>query len=255
MKMVKDIAIEVDGLTIKGQLHLPVKKRPSTHPTVCICHGIPADKPGPTSEGYPLLAEKLSREGFAALIFNFRGTRTSGGNLGLPGWTRDLKGIIDYLFTAPEVDKSHLSLLGFSAGAAVAIHAASQDSRISCIASCASPANFSSITEADRPQAVIDHFRNIGTIRDDIFPPSIEEWLDGFRQIKPVMYVSDITPKPLLLIHGNCDDVVPLKHAYELYEKAKEPKHLIIVDGAKHRLRDDDRAMAIVIDWLKSHCL
>ena len=33
------------------------------------------------------------------------------------------------------------------------------------------------------------------------------------------------------------------------------PKQIIIVDGAEHRLRQNDRAMAIVIDWLKSQLL
>ncbi len=28
---------------------------------------------------------------------------------------------------------------------------------------------------------------------------------------------------------------------------------IIIIDGAEHRLRQNDRAMATVIDWLKSH--
>ncbi len=28
---------------------------------------------------------------------------------------------------------------------------------------------------------------------------------------------------------------------------------IIIIDGAEHRLRQNDREMAIVIDWLKSH--
>ena len=252
--MVKDVIVEVDGLKLWGQLYLPGESRHTTYPAVCICHGIPAEKPEPR-KGYPLLAEMLCREGFATLIFNFRGTGASNGNLDLLGWTRDLRAVINYLFALPEVDKSRISLLGFSAGGAVSIYAASQDSRVACVTSCASPAEFSSITEADNPQAVIDNFRSIGTVRDDDFPVSLEEWLDGFRQIKPVTHIAGISPKPLLLIHGNCDETVPVKHAYELYERAKEPKHLIIIDGVGHRLRGNDRAMAIVIDWLKSQCI
>ncbi len=48
------------------------------------------------------------------LIFNFRGTGASGGNLDILGWARDLIAAIDYLWSLSEVDKSHLSLLGFS---------------------------------------------------------------------------------------------------------------------------------------------
>ncbi len=249
--IIKSVALEVDGLKISGQLYLPEGGQ-APYPTVGICHGIPTEKPDPSNKGYPPFAERICHQGFAVLIFNFRGTGTSGGNFDILGWTRDLKAAIDYLFTQPDVDKSRLSLLGFSGGAAVSIYVASADSRVSCVAACACPAEFTFITEVDNPQSVIDHFRNIGTIRDKDFPHSTEEWLNGFRLVSPVKYVAGIAPRPLLLVHGNQDDMVPLTDAYKLYDKAGEPKQIIIIDGAGHRLRQNERAMAIVIDWLKS---
>ncbi len=65
--------------------------------------------------------------------------------------------------------------------------------------------------------------------------------------------MAEIAPRPLLLVHGSEDEVVGVTHAHKLYGRAGEPKQIIIIDGAGHRLRQDDRAMAIVIDWLKSH--
>lgn len=249
----KAVVLEVEGINISGQLYLPTDKAP--YPTVCVCHGIPARVPDPgEARGYPLVAERICREGFAVLIFNFRGTGASGGNLDVLGWTRDLKVVIDYLCTLPEVDKSRLSLLGFSGGAAVSVYVASQDSRVSCVAACACPAEFTFITEVDEPWSVIDHFRSIGAIRDEDFPQSTEEWLNDFRLVRPVEYVAGIAPRPLLLVHGSKDETVDMSHAYRLYDKAGEPKQIIVVDGAGHRLRQDDRAMAIVIDWLKSRC-
>ncbi len=249
----KAVVLEVEGINISGQLYLPIDKAP--YPAVCVCHGIPARAPDSEEDrGYPLVAERICREGFAVLFFNFRGTGASGGNLDVLGWTRDLKVVIDYLCTLPDVDKSRLSLLGFSGGAAVSVYVASQDSRVSCVATCACPAEFTFITEADEPQSVIDHFRSIGAIRDEGFPRSAEEWLNDFRLVRPVEYVAGIAPRPLLLVHGSKDETVDMSHAYRLYDKAGEPKQMIVVDGAGHRLRQDDRAMAIVIDWLKSQC-
>jgi len=249
----KAVVLEVEGINISGQLYLPTDKAP--YPTVCVCHGIPARVPDPgEARGYPLVAERICREGFAVLIFNFRGTGASGGNLDVLGWTRDLKVVIDYLCTLPEVDKSRLSLLGFSGGVAVSVYVASQDSRVSCVAACACPAEFTFITEADEPRSVIDHFRSTGAIRDEDFPQSAEEWLNDFRLVRPVEYVAGIAPRPLLLVHGSKDETVDMSHAYRLYDKAGEPKQMIVVDGAGHKLRQDDRAMAIVIDWLKSQC-
>ena len=248
----KAVTLDVEGITITGQLYLPDEK--ARYPVVCICHGIPASLPEPDNEGYPLLAERICQENFAVLIFNFRGTGASGGNFDILGWTRDLKAAIDYLCALSQVDKSHLSLLGFSGGAAVAIYVASQDSRVSCVAACACPAEFTFLAEVDKPQSAVEHFRGIGTIRDGGFPESAEAWLDGFRLVRPVEYVAGIAPTPLLLVHGSGDETVDIRDAYRLYEKAGEPKHIIVVSGAGHGLRQDEKAVAIAIDWLKSQC-
>jgi len=250
----RTVALEVDGSRIAGQLYLPGRGDPTPYPTVCLCHGIPSGNPDPGDRGYPLLAEKIRHEGLAAFFFNFRGTGVSGGNLDILGWTRDLKAAIDYLCTLPEVDRSHLSLLGFSGGAAVSICVASYDTRISSVITCACPAEFTFLSKVDNPSSVIDHFRSIGVIRDKDFPHSAEEWLNGFRLVSPIKSVAGIAPRPLLLVHGNRDETVDISHAYKLYARAGEPKQIIIVDGAGHGLRQNNRAMAIVMDWLKSGC-
>ncbi len=249
------VTLEVEGLKIVGQLYLPGGDDQTPYHTVCVCHGIPSgNPPDPSDGGYPLLAERICHEGLVVFIFNFRGTGVSGGNLDMLGWARDLKAAIDYLCTLPEVDRSHLSLLGFSGGAAVSIHVASRDTRISSVVACACPAEFTFLTNIGNPSSVIDRFYRIGVIRDKDFPPSVEEWINGFGLISPIKYIAGIAPRPLLLVHGNNDETVDVSHAYKLYARAREPKQIIIVDGAGHRLRQDDRAMAIVIDWLKSQC-
>lgn len=248
----KEIILEVDGITLSGQLYLPPDRMPC--PVVCVCHGIPAGVPESDDQGYPRLAERISQEGFAVFIFNFRGTGASGGSLDILGWTRDLKAVIDYLCTLPEVDRSCLWLLGFSGGAAVSIYVAAQDKRISGVAACACPADFSFIIEKVEPQSLLAHFRSVGAVREESFPHSVEEWISGFKLVCPIEYVARIAPRPLLLVHGNRDETVDISHAYRLFEKAGEPKQMIIVDGGAHKLRQDDRAMSIVIDWLKSQC-
>jgi len=246
----KPVTLEVDGINIAGQLYLPEGDGP--YPTVCACHGIPAGIPDPTDRGYASLAEKISPHGFAVLIFNFRGTGASGGNLDMLGWTRDLKAVIDYLYALPQLDNTYLSLLGFSGGAAVSVYLAAEDKRVSSVVACACPAEFNLFTRGSKPQSLIDHFREIGAIRDDSFPSSTREWLDGFEIVKPVDYIDRIAPRPLLLVHGSQDETVDISHARRLYAKAGHPKQLAIVEGAGHRLRHSEEAMSIVIDWLKA---
>lgn len=248
---IEPVSLEVDGINITGKLYLPGGKMP--YPTVCACHGIPAAIPDPSDRGYGLLAEKISGHGFAVFIFNFRGAGASGGNLDMPGWTRDLMAVIDYLYALPQLDSSFLSLLGFSAGAAVSVYLAAEDYRISSVVACACPAEFDFFTRNDNSRSLIDHYREIGAIRDDDFPSSVQEWRNGFEIVKPIDYIARISPRPLLLVHGSRDETVDISHARRLYDRAGQPKQLAIIEGAGHRLRHSEQAMAIVIDWLKSH--
>ena len=251
----KDIAFISDGLRLSGQLYFPDRK--PLYPAVCICHGIPNDSAAAITpvkdRSYTATAEMICNEGFAVMIFNFRGTGSSEGNFDMLGWTTDLKAAIRYLWAQDEIRRTTVALLGFSGGAAASICVAAEDKRVSAVAACASPAEFESFfMKHDGPDPVIKHYREVGIIRDDDFPPSPQEWLDNFSQVRPVDCVAGISPAPLLIVHGTADDMVDVSHAHSIYEKAGDPKKLAIVDGVGHGIRHDEGAMKIVVDWLKS---
>ena len=207
--------------------------------------------PDPSDRGYPLLAERFSNEGFVSFIFNFRGTGESEGNFDMPGWTRDLKAAIDYLFQLDYVDKSRLSLMGFSGGAMASVYCAANDKRVSSVVACACPARFFDISEFSRIEEFLAYCREVGIIRDSSFPPSVEKWARGFDEVRPIEWIHKISPRPLLIIHGESDQTVPLSHARELYRKAKEPKEISIIPGAEHKLRLSEPAMNTALAWLK----
>ena len=247
----EEVHLEADGLRLAGELRIP---SPDVYPALCICHGIPATPPDPNDRGYALLAERFCRAGFVTLIFNFRGTGKSQGNLDLPGWSRDLRAALDFLCKVNGVDKARLCLLGFSGGAAVSVHVAAHDARVSSVVTCACPADFNSLYEQQAPRDAIERFRQIGAIRDKNFPPSVEEWQRGFETVTPMNWIDRISPRPLLLVHGGADEVIPLEHARRLYGKAKQPKELKVIPGGKHRLRLEEVAMDFVLERLKARC-
>ncbi|MEE8470791.1 MAG: alpha/beta fold hydrolase [Dehalococcoidia bacterium] len=246
----KRISLEVDGLQLAAQIHMPGGRGP--HPTLCICHGVPAGRtPDPSDGGYPLLAERFCGEGFAVLIFNFRGAGESEGNFDILGWTRDLEAATVYLCQLDEVDKSRLSVMGFSGGAMASIYRAAKDRRISSLVSCACPARFFDIADFSRIEEFLEHCHRIGIIRDRKFPPSLAGWARGFEKVRPIKWVQSISPRPILIVHGDCDQTVDPSHAWDLYHKAKAPKDISIIKGGEHKLRLSEPAMSTALSWLK----
>jgi dipeptidyl aminopeptidase/acylaminoacyl peptidase len=245
------VILSVDEIMLAGEVFLP-DDCSGCYPAVCLCHGIPAVPYSPQEKGgYPELAARFCRAGFAALVFNFRGCGPSQGNIDMPGWTRDLKAAIDFLYMLPEVDRGRIYLLGSSGGAAVSIYAAAHDKRVGGVATLACPAEFDFMAGGRTVDSLIDRFRDIGIIRDPDFPSPVDKWLEGFSQVAPVKHIGKIAPRPLLLVHGDSDDVVPIEHAERLYTEAGRPREKVILPGAGHRLRQDERAIAAVMPWLQ----
>jgi fermentation-respiration switch protein FrsA (DUF1100 family) len=244
------VLLTADELMLSGEVFFPSDCN-QPRPAVCICHGIPAVPYNPAERGgYPELAARFCQAGFIALIFNFRGCGPSQGNIDLPGWTSDLAAAMDFLDMLPEVDKRRIALLGSSAGAAVSVYTAAHDKRIAAVALLACPAEFDFLHAGFTTGSIIEQFRAIGIIRDAGFPPSVEKWFDGFRQVRPLDCVDKIAPRPLLIIHGDRDETVPVGHAERLYAAAGDPKEKLIIPGGVHRLRMDERAVAAAQEWL-----
>ena len=42
------------------------------------------------------------------------------------------------------------------------------------------------------------------------------------------------TAKPKFLVHGGLDELIPVKEMWAFYAKLKEPKELVVIDGATH---------------------
>ncbi|UCG84499.1 MAG: alpha/beta fold hydrolase [Dehalococcoidia bacterium] len=242
--------IEVDGLRLNAEVHYPGGLGP--HPALCICHGVPAKRtPDPTDRGYGLLAEKYSSHGFVTLIFNFRGSGESEGNFDIVGWTRDLKAATDYLYDLDKIDRSRLSLMGFSGGAATVIYCAARDQRVSSVVSCACPARFFDISEFSMIEEFLGNCRQVGIIRDSDFPPSVEEWAQGFAEVSPLNWIDRIAPRPIFIVHGANDETINPSHAQRLYEKAGKPKDIAIMEGGVHKLRLSEAAVDAALSWLK----
>ena len=65
-----------------------------------------------------------------------------------------------------------------------------------------------------------------------------------------------IAPKPLLLVHGELDRRLPPACSRYVYERAGEPKELVVLQGAKHSLRQRrEELRQLVREWLVARLL
>jgi fermentation-respiration switch protein FrsA (DUF1100 family) len=214
-----------------------------------ICHGFPAGQspPGAPDRGYQQLADRLAADaGWTCMAINFRGTGDSTGNFSLGGWLEDLQVAVDVMAGVPGVDG--VWLCGFAAGGALAVCAAGEDPRVRGVASFSAPADFAD--RASDPRRFVASARSVGLIRDPAFPPDLEAWARELREIRPLALMAKIPPRPVLLVHGAADEVVPVLDARALADAADASVELRVLAGAGHRLRNDPRAIALLIGWL-----
>ena len=244
------IAVPQDGVTLSAYLAQPAPSAAgrNRHGLV-LCHGFPVEENDATmtSRGYDELADRVAADtGWMVLSFSFRGIAQSTGNFSIGGWLTDLKTAIEALLSRPSVDG--IWLCGFAAGGALALCAAGEDPRINGVASFAAPADFGERAADARRFAA--QARAVGVIHDPDFPPDLEEWARELREIRPLGLIGKIPPRPILLVHGASDEVVPVMDSRALADAAHGQVELRVLAGAAHRLGHDPRAIAILIGWL-----
>jgi uncharacterized protein len=219
---------------------------------VVLSHGFPeaGQTAGAPSSGYPQLATRLAAEtGATVLTFDFRGTGESEGDFSLRGWRADLAAGAQMLKAVPGIER--IWLVGFAIGGTLSMCEAADDPSVAGVAALAPPAEF-----ADRggdPRRFVAQARAAGVIRTRGFPSDPSAWARELREVHPMQLVAKIPPRPLLIVHGANDDIVPLTDARELVDAANDSAELRVLAGAGHMLLHDPRAIALLLGWFDRH--
>ena len=222
-----------DAIRISGWFFTAAASGPA--PTVVLCHGIWTGR----RECLPL-ALRFREAGYNVLCFDFRAHGLSDGRFTSVGHheTNDVLGAVDYLKSRPEVDSSRIGVVGFSMGAAASIQAAARSQDIAAIVADSAYADF---LDAARYS-----FRLVTRVPHFPMAPVAMRWakwivnVDAAR-MRPVDAIGRIAPRPVLIAHGELDEIVPVRHAMTLFQAADEPKELWIAPGAHHvGARDTD---------------
>ena len=186
--------------------------------TIVHCHG---NAQNMTSHW--LFAEFLPRKQFNLFVFDYRGYGKSEGSVGRAGTVEDAQAALDYVFGRADVDAERVALFGQSLGGAIATVVAAQDKRVKALFIDSA---FSSY------QSEAAHVLR-GNPLTYLFSWPLSRMLirPGYD---PIDHIASVSPRPVLIIHGTEDPVVPHEMSRELHEAAGEPKEVWIVDGAGH---------------------
>ena len=219
-------------------------------PGMILCHGFPI---GPldarrSAGTFPQLIDRIAHDlGYAAMTFNFRGTGTSTGDFSLQGWVDDLRTAIDYLIDETDADRRGT---GRDQHRRVDRDLRRRPTtRASRAAALLEPTG--RLRRLGRQPAAVPRARSRRSARSRTpgFPSSSEEWTRAFRRFRPTDAARRFAPRPLMVMHGEDDERVPVADGRQL-ATSHGSAELSLFPGAGHRLRHDPRAVAVLLGWL-----
>jgi len=116
------------GDEIEAWLYLPEGDGP--HPVVVLAHGFAGIKAG----GLAPFAERFCREGFAAVVFDYRQWGGSSGQprdeVSVPRQREDYRTVIDWAVAHPDIDATRIFIWGTSFSGLHAVEIAATDARL-----------------------------------------------------------------------------------------------------------------------------
>ncbi len=120
-------------IMLEGVWHFPQGSGP--FPAVIVCHPHPLHGGNMSNNMVFAICQALALNEIAALRFNFRGVRNSGGEFG-GGATEqeDVRAALALALATPNIDPERIGLAGYSFGGGVALPVAAQDERVKMLA-------------------------------------------------------------------------------------------------------------------------
>jgi len=259
--MEKPVTFENNGQQLIGILHVPdVLHSREKSPAIAMFHGFTGNK----TEAHRLFvqaARNLCNAGFIVLRFDFRGSGDSEGDfedMTVPGEVSDAERSIDFLIDQPQVDEERIGVIGLSLGGRVASILASKDRRIKSVVllSPALGALKERFTSPIRDEA-LRRLRSGEAVKVSNGWYLKKSFFDTLDKPVPLKVMSKIKA-PILIVHGDNDQVVSIetsKKGYEIVKNLNGKNELYAVKGGDHTFSEREHTTEVIEkirEWLLS---
>ncbi|MGO9371094.1 MAG: alpha/beta hydrolase family protein [Syntrophobacteraceae bacterium] len=236
----KHFTLQSEGLRLQGFMAVPESSL-ARLPSVQIHHA-----GGGYEAIYQHMAEDLARRGFVGITMIHRGYPGSEGHMEYgKGEITDIGNLTEIMMAKPFIDQAKMGIMGYSRGAHNALLALERYSYFCAGALWSAPVD------------MIDHVE---------VNPWIAEMFGGFPdkvpqeyEIRSSIHFVNAINCPVLLIHGEEDDVVPVRHTVRLAKALKEhdkPCEVELFPGEGHiwSRRGFERNWLLTVDFFRRHC-
>jgi len=183
---------------------------PKNGAVILVAHGY-GDKR--SEDFYALFAS----HGYGVLAWDFRAHGKSEGQFSSLGYYEalDAKAALDFALAQPGVQ--HIGAWGGSMGAVTMIRATARYPQIEALVADSPYATLEDEMDLRVPFPIMRGLIRFFAERESGVSPDL---------IRPVDDISRISPRPVFLIQGMADGMVPLDSAQRLYDAAREPRQL-----------------------------
>ena len=280
-----DIRFEAGGVKLAGWLYRPRGAGP--HPLIVLSHGFSALM----EMGLAAYAEVFQAAGFACLVYDHRNFGASEGapRHEIDPWQQvaDMRDAISHARMLEGVDPERIGVWGTSYSGGHALVVAALDRRVRCVVAqvplVAGCDTLKSWVDADawpvlQARFVADRdarYRGAAarttkparpgsqtaewvaaTGATAIYPNEItQRSLELLGAYEPAAYIERVAPTPLLMVLATQDTQTPCDGQRAAYERAGEPKRLVLLEGGHYdpytRLFAD--ASGAARDWFVRH--
>lgn len=200
------------------------------------------------------LAERMSKHGIAVVAFNFAGHGTSEADryFNVSNCRMDLQEVFD--FAQHRYKKAQIkAVFATSFGGYIILSSLESLPDETKIVLRAPAVNMAEVFERVVSEVIpVEEYIRKGSVTLG-FERKIDVSADFYRELKANNILEKKTERPMLVIHGDCDELVFLKDIESFFEKNSQAQ-LNIIKGADHRFKKEGE-LTQILDFAEEYII